>query len=180
MNRFASFTCAIALSLVSGQTAIAGPAFSPPRINFAGAGGNQTQRFGTFVVPDRDTSLFVADSGLTRYDLHVAKMIEIAHFEWCTQRPRFDGVYYNFDADNGKIFMGKLYISCSRAKEAVTRFGTGRPERTVILDRGNPSTVSIPTLNVQGKNAPEFRRLVRSIKPECLNSPKLCPGDRNR
>lgn len=179
MNRFASLTSAIAFSLMCSQIAIAGPAFSPPRINFAGAGGNSTQRYGTFTVPDRDTSLGVDRSGLTRYDLHVAKMIEVAHFQWCTQRPKFDGVYYNFDADNGKIFMGQLYISCSRAKDAVTRFGTGRPERTVILDRGNPSTVSIPTLNIQGKNVPEFRRLVRSIKPECIDSLKLCPGDRN-
>lgn len=166
----------IALSIFS-TPAIARPALFNYRVNFAGAGGNFTQRYGSFVVPDRDTSVAIAQSGLTRYDVHVAKMIEITHFQWCTPRSNYDGVFYTYDADNGKIFMGQLYISCAVAKDAITRFGTGKPERTVIFDRGNPSTVSIPVLDVQGKKVPEFRKLVRSIKPECVE--KLCPGDRN-
>ncbi|MGB5962659.1 MAG: hypothetical protein WBG73_18615 [Coleofasciculaceae cyanobacterium] len=146
------------------------------RISFAGAGGNFTQRYGIFVVPDQDTSLSAYGGALSRYDVHIAKMIEITHFEWCEPRPNYQGVYYSYEANNGKVFMGQLYISCAMAQNAVKTFGLGRPESTVIYDRDRSSTVSIPVLDLNGRKIPEFKRLVQSIRPQCID--KLCPGDR--
>jgi len=168
--------------LLESNAAIARTPPSILRINFAGVGGDNTHRYGTFVVPDRDTSVSADGGSLTRYDIHVAKMIEITHFQWCTPREGYAGVYYNYEANNGRVFMGKLFISCALAKETVERFGTEpKDERTELLDRGNPYTVSVPVLDLKGSKAKPFKKLVQSIKPECLDQSvgKLCPGDRS-
>lgn len=178
LNRFISVTALTIMATLLGSAVKAETAVPITRISFAGAGGNFSQRYGTFVVPDKDTSVSAYGGALTRYDVHVAKMIEITHFQWCEQRPNYQGVFYNYDADNGKVFMGKLYISCAVAKNAVNTFGVGRPESTVIYDRDNASTVSIPVLDLNGKKIPEFKQLVQSIRPQCID--KLCPGDRNQ
>lgn len=175
LNRFISIAaCTILATVLGSKAVIAETAVPITRISFAGAGGNFSQRYGTFVVPDKDTSLPAYGGALTRYDVHVAKMIEITHFEWCQKRPNYQGVYYSYEANNG-IFMGQLYISCDLAKNAVDTFGLGRPESTVIYDRDRPSTVSIPVLDLNGRKIPQFQRLVQSIRPQCID--KLCPGD---
>ncbi len=179
LNRFISVAALTIMATLLGSTwATAETAVPITRISFAGAGGNFTQRYGTFIVPDKDTSVSAYGGALSRYDVHIAKMIEITHFQWCQTRPNYRGVYYNYDADNGKVFMGQIYISCTTAKNAVNSFGVGRPESTVIYDRDNPSTASIPVLDLNGRKIPEFKQLVQSIRPQCID--KLCPGDRNR
>lgn len=179
LNRFISLAALTTMTTLLGSYAVtAGTAVPITRISFAGAGGNFNERYGTFIVPDKDTSVSAYGGALSRYDVHIAKMIEITHFQWCEQRENYKGVSYNYNADNGKVFMGKIYISCNLAKKAVQTFGVGRPESTVIYDRDNPSTVLIPVLDLNGRKIAQFQRLVQSIRPQCID--KLCPGDRNQ
>lgn len=179
MKRFFSFAAFTMMATLLGSSiVIAETAVPITRITFAGAGGSFTERYGTFIVPDKDTSVSAYGGALSRYDVHIAKMIEITHFRWCEPRPNYKGVYYNYNADNGKVFMGEFYISCDLAKNAVKSFGVGRPESTLIYDQNHPSTNSIPVLDLNGKKIAQFQRLVQSIRPRCID--KLCPGDRNR
>jgi hypothetical protein len=174
-----SIVLALLSSLIAAP-ALAGTAVPINRIDFAGAGGNFYERYGTFEVPDRDTSRPAYGGGrLTRYDVHIAKMIEVTHHYWCLKRNDYKGVFYDYNADNGKVFMGKIYISCDLAARAYEAFGAGRAEATDIYNRGNgPESVSIPVLDLNGEKIAKFQTLVDSIKPQCVNG--VCPGDRNR
>jgi hypothetical protein len=161
------------MALVHGN-AIAGTAVPITRISFAGAGGDFRHRYGTFTVPDQDTSRSAYGGALRRYDVHISKMIEITHFQWCQNRTHYEGVYYHYEAANGKVFMGQIYISCAIAQRAVSTFGIGRSESTVIYDRDRPSTVSIPVLDLNGPKIAQFQQLVQAIRPQCAQT--LCPG----
>jgi hypothetical protein len=167
----------LALVTAAAMPSIADTALPITKINFAGAGGIQDQRYGTFVVPDRDTSQSAYGGQLSRYDVHLAKMIEVAQSQWC-DRPNYKGVHYNYFADDGKVFMGKFYISCRFAKTTVQMFGLGLGESTVIHDRDNARTVSIPVLKLTGKDQiRRFKIRIDQLKPGCLD--KMCPGDRS-
>lgn len=169
------FLTTLALLATSAIPAIANTALPITKISFAGAGGIQDERFGTFVVPDSDTSQSAYGGLLSRYDVHLAKMIEVAHSQWC-DRPNYKGVHYNYFADGGNVFMGKFYISCSFAKEAAQSFGLGKGESTVIYDRDRPYTVSIPVLGLTERaQIRRFQRRIGQLKPACLD--ELCPGD---
>ena len=176
----AVFTAILALptTLLNISKATAETAVPITRISFAGAGGDFTHRYGTFVVPDKDTSVSAYGGSLRRYDVHIAKMIEITHFQWCEHQENYQGVFYHYDADNGKVFMGEIYISCAMAKDAVNTFGVGRPEQTVIYNRDMAFTVSIPVLDLNGQKIAQFLELVQSIRPQCVD--QLCPGDRDQ
>lgn len=146
------------------------------RIDFAGAGGDFQHRTGTFVVPDRDTTVSAYGGSLRRYDVHIAKMIEITAAVWCTQSKDYQGVYWNYEAENGNRFMGEYYISCTTARQIVQAYGLGRPEKTFIYHRGQgPETVNIPVLNLYGNKIPRFLKFVQTLKPKCVDT--LCPGD---
>jgi hypothetical protein len=67
---------------------------------------------------------------------------------------------YNYYADNGKIFMGRIYISCDQAAKAFKEFGQGRAETTAIYHRGNgPEKVEIPVLDLNGNKIPGSSRI---------------------
>ena len=144
------FLTTLALVTATVMPSIANTAVTITKINFAGAGGIQDERYGTFVVPDRDISESAYGGPLRRYDVHLAKMIEVAQSQWF-DRPNYKGVHYNYYADRGKVFMGKFYISCRFAKETVQRFGLGQGESTVIQNRGHAETFSIPALKLTEK-----------------------------
>lgn len=178
MAKIATFVSAVLLSGLSlgglATTASAGTEVPITYINVAGAGGDFQHRWATFVVPDRDTTASAYGGSLRRYEVHIAKMIEITADQWC-QRPNFEGVYWNYQAENGNLFMGQYYISCAAARNAVRVYGVGKPERTVIHQRGNPQVVNIPVLNVYGEKVPQFMQYVQTLKPRCIEN--LCPGD---
>ena len=71
------------LILTGATVATAGTEVPITRIDFAGAGGDFHQRQGTFVVPDRDTTVSAYGGSLRRYDVHIAKMIEVTAAVWC-------------------------------------------------------------------------------------------------
>jgi hypothetical protein len=166
----------LSMALVGGGDVIAGTSVPITRISFAGAGGDFSHRYGTFTVPDKDTSRSAYGGTLRRYDVHISKMIEIAHFQWCQTRTPYQGVYYSYESGNGKVFMGQIYISCATAKNAINTFGVGRPEPTIIFDRDRPNTINIPVLDLNGSKIAKFKRFVQSIQPQCVN--RRCPGDR--
>lgn len=164
------------LALVPLQPAQAGTEVPITRINFAGAGGDFKHRAGTFVVPDLDTSISAYGGKLRRYDVHLAKMIEITYDQWCKPNPGYEGVYWNYQAENGNRFMGQFYISCTTARKAVQTYGLGRPERTFIYHRGQgPERVEIPVLDLNGNKIPHFQQFVQTLRPQCIDT--LCPGN---
>jgi hypothetical protein len=65
--------CSLSLSTFA-LYATAGTEVPITRIDFAGAGGDFQHRTGTFVVPDRDTTLSAYGGSLRRYEVHIAKM----------------------------------------------------------------------------------------------------------
>jgi serine/threonine-protein kinase len=146
-------------------------------INFAGAGGDFSSRTATFRVPDQTTTKLVR-YGLRLYELHLAKMIEVTN-NFCQDRDSNYVIYWNYEAADGKVFMGQYNLTCKFAQETLKRFGTTSPETLTINYRGRPSTAAIIPLNLHSKNARDFATLVQSIKPNCLETtPKICPGDR--
>ncbi|MBD2326151.1 hypothetical protein [Alkalinema sp. FACHB-956] len=138
------------------------------RISFNSAAGDFTHRTAIFTVPDRDTTVSAYGGKLRRYDVHIAKMIEITHTQWCSDRPKFEGVYWNYRADDGNIEMGKFYVTCKLAKQMVSAYGLGRSERTVMYF--NPGdvkdTADIPVLNLNGDKIPKFIQWVKNFKPQ--------------
>ncbi len=171
-----TLSIALVATLAAITPAFAGTAVPINRIDFAGAGGDFKHRYGTFEVPDPDTSVSAYGGKLTRYDVHIAKMIEVAQYQWCLPREGYEGVYFNYEADNGKVFMGKFYISCAMADRAFSEFGAGREESTAIYHRGKgPETVAIPVLDLNGPKIAKFQKLVDSLKPECAGT--VCPGE---
>ncbi|SRR5579883_338199 len=176
--RSVTFAAIALCSVVALPTGIARAGTEVPitRIDFAGAGGDFTHRTGTFVVPDRDTTVSAYGGLLRRYDVHIAKMIEVTNAVWCAQSADYQGVYWNYEAESGDRFMGQFYISCTTACQIVQAYGRGRPERTAIYHRGEgPEITFIPVLNLQGDKVPRFLKFVQTLKPKCIDN--LCPGD---
>jgi hypothetical protein len=146
-------------------------------IGIAGAGGDFSSRTATFRVPDKQTTKLVK-YGLRLYDLHLAKMIEIAN-NYCQDRESNYVIHWNYEAEGGKIYMGKYNLTCQFAKNTMKKFGTAAPETVTIDYAGNSQNVKITPLNLNSKNAKQFASLVQSIKPTCIEgTPKICPGDR--
>ena len=167
--------CSLSLSTFALH-ATAGTEVPITRIDFAGAGGDFQHRTGTFVVPDRDTTVSAYGGSLRRYDVHIAKMIEVTATVWCARSPNYQGVYWNYEAENGNRFMGEYYISCTTARQITQAYGLGRPEKTFIYHRGQgPETVNIPVLNLNGNKIPRFLKFVQTLKPKCIDN--LCPGN---
>jgi hypothetical protein len=183
MNRFRLFSGFLAANL--GAIAFMPAAFSQTavpitRINVARAGGDPNHRWVTFVVPDKDTSRSAYGGKLSRYDVHIAKMIELTAHDFCRSASS-RGAYFNYEADNGRVFMGKLFFSCSTAKSAFKRYGSGKSEQTIVQYAGNPETLNVPTLDLQGDKIQHFQKhTVKQVEPMCIEpgGKKLCPGDR--
>lgn len=146
-------------------------------IGIAGAGGDFSSRTATFRVPDKSTTKLVK-YGLRLYDVHLAKMIEVSN-NYCQDRESNYVIHWNYEAEGGKIYMGKYNLTCQFAKNTMKKFGTSAPENVTIDYAGNSESVKITPLNLNSNNAKEFASLVQSIKPTCIESkPRICPGDR--
>jgi hypothetical protein len=86
-------------------------------INFAGAGGDFSSRTATFRVPDQTTTKLVR-YGLRLYELHLAKMIEVTN-NFCQDRDSNYVIYWNYEAADGKVFMGQYNLTCQFAQETL-------------------------------------------------------------
>jgi hypothetical protein len=181
MNRSKLFALGVMASVLTiAPSSLAQTALPITRINVARAGGDTFHRWVTFVVPDKDTSASAYGGALSRYDVHIAKMIELTAHEFCNHQSR-RGAYFNYEADNGRIFMGKIFVSCGTARSAIETYGVGKAEKTIVQYAGNPEPVNVPVLDLRGAKIRTFQRTtVKNLTPECIETggKKICPGDR--
>ncbi|MFM7446978.1 MAG: hypothetical protein ACKO24_00065 [Leptolyngbyaceae cyanobacterium] len=145
-------------------------------INFAGAKGNFSARQATFRVPDR-TPTTPVKNGLRSYEIHLAGMIEVTHWFCRYQKPDYT-LYWHYEANNGKIFMGQYALSCQTARQIAATIGLGPTERVTLHNQGRVNQAMIPSLNLTGRNRWRFQAIVAQLKPECSETtPPVCPGD---
>jgi len=145
-------------------------------INFAGAKGNVSARQATFRVPDRSPTT-PAKNGLRSYEIDLAKMIEVTHWFCRYQKPAYT-LYWHYEANNGKTFMGQYTLSCQTARQIVATIGLGPTERVAIHNQGRVNQAMIASLNLTGRNRWRFQAIVVQLKPECSETtPPVCPGD---
>lgn len=148
-------------------------------ISFANAGGVFDSRQASFRVPEK-TTINQVKYGLRLYDVHIAKMIEVSNYFCNLQKadPKYI-VYWNYEVEDGNLFMGKYSFTCQFAKDTLKKFGTAGQENVNLDFAGNAETAKIAPFNFNDKNAKDFAKLVQTIKPECIEvTPKICPGDR--
>ncbi|WP_017306180.1 hypothetical protein [Spirulina subsalsa] len=156
---------------------------SPPvgSLLVAGQGGDFNHRTLTLTVPQSDTSSSIRGGAARWYDLHLATMVALTADYYCNHQST-RGVYFNYRADGGDVFMGQVFISCPEARSIMDRFGR-EEEAWVTLDRpdvdGDSIHYEIP--NFTDTKAREFQRtIVRQLTPDCIESggKQFCPGDR--
>lgn len=146
-------------------------------INFAGAGGHSTIRAATLRASEATTTTEIQGQ-LRLYDAHIARMIEATQ-AFCQEqnRPPSFTVHWNYEAEDGKIFMGRFPLTCEFANNTFQSFGSGKQERVVVHHRGNAQAQMIETLNLQGEKLTDFLTIVDHLKPQCIEGGS-CPGDR--
>lgn len=158
-------------------TVMAMPQLDAYEVNVAGAGGDFNSRTATFRVPDRTTTTSIGD-GLRLYEAHIGKMIELTN-HFCQDREPKYIIYWNYEADEGRVFMGEFPLSCQFARETVQTFGMGATETVTINIRDTPIQETITTLSLDKTNSQPFVTLVQTLVPQCIDTvPKICPGDR--
>lgn len=177
MTKSVSVLSAVSLVLLSTVMAQALPVANT-RISIAGAGGDFTGRYATLSTTDKTTTK-KGQYGLSTYDLHIAKMIEVSG-NYCQDRPQDYVMRWNYSAADGAIFMGEYTIPCTLAKSTLKKFGTKGTETLAIDYAGNEEATKIPVLNLTQSNAAEFAKFAKSLKPACIETSgkKICPGDR--
>ncbi len=176
MNHKNSIALSLLVSLGFNLQAIAIPVPNA-YINFAGAGGDFNSRTATFQVSDRTTTTSIGKS-FRLYEAHLAKMVELT-YNFCQDRESNYIIYWNYEADAGKVFMGEFPLSCQFARETFQTFGTGENEVVTVNYRDNPIQETIATLAVDENNSKQFASLIQTLKPQCIDTtPKICPGDR--
>jgi hypothetical protein len=169
-----SLSCTSIFSFAASVTAIP---VSNAYINFAGAGGDFSGRSGTFRASEATTTTPVTD-GLRLYEVHLAKMLEVS-VNFCKDREPNYKFTWNYEADQGKVYMGEYSWTCQFALDTLKKFGSSGTEEITIHYVDNPKKETISALNITGKNAKEFIDLVKTLKPQCIDyTPKICPGDR--
>jgi hypothetical protein len=177
-NRSSLAVFAGSIALLGGVAIARANLVPNANINFAGAGGDFNNRTVTMQVPESST-VETLDNGLRLYDAHIARMIEVTEY-WCheTDRAANYTIFWNYEADSGKIFMGEYPITCQFADSTFTTFGSSQTEKITIHHRGNPTTVTIPTLDLNGSTAEHFINLSLSIEPQCIEvgRDRICPG----
>lgn len=178
LNKFllgiSSFSLASVSSFLNPAMAIPVP---NAYISFAGAGGDFTSRTATFRAPE-STATQPVENGLRLYDVHLAKMIEVSE-NYCKDRESSYLIHWNYEVDQGKIFMGEFSWSCQLARDTFKKFGTAGTEKVTIHHRDEPVSETISVLNINSNNAKEFLSFVQTLKPKCIEmTPKICPGDR--
>ncbi len=146
-------------------------------INIAGAGGDFNGRTATFTASEKTTTTPVKD-GLRLYEVHLAKMLEVSEL-FCRDREPNYKFTWNYQAEEGKVYMGEYSWTCQFARDTLKKFGSSGKETITIHYVDNPKQETISALNITGKNAQNFINLVKTLKPQCINyTPKICPGDR--
>nr|WP_290221923.1 hypothetical protein [Trichocoleus desertorum] len=125
------------------------------------------QARGIFIVPDRNTTRSAYGGDLRLYDVHLAKMFEVANLYCATND--WQSVEWNYFAGNGEINMGRFVMGCNLVRDIVRAYGLGRQEQTVIsFGYGNGSaqeTRNLPVLNITGDKIPKFVNFAKRFQP---------------
>lgn len=158
--------CALLGAGAIAQPAIANTEVPISSIRFVGAqqGG---QARGIFIVPDGDTTRSAYGGKLSRYDVHISKMLEVANV-YCSSG-NWNSVEWHYFAGDGDINMGRFLMSCNLVRDIHIAYGTGRPERTVVrYGYGDDSATEeryLPVLNLNGDKIPKFQSFVQRFTP---------------
>ena len=161
-------------SLLISTLLVAGVAASLPAIaqtevpitNITFIGMYDGVRIAQLIVPDRDTTRSAYGGRLRRYDVHIAKMFELTHYE-CQDRDRnWSRVMWHYKAGGGDIDMGNFEISCSMAAGARNAYGLGKPEATPVTYYRARATVNVPILNITGGKVATWMNFTKNFRPE--------------
>ncbi len=115
-------------------------------------------------TPNSDTTKAFDGGRLRIYDVHIAKMVEITHYQCNNTRSSQDRTWFYSANDTN---MGRFQISCKLAQDLATAYGMGRGEPTAIFmaEIEEPSTIRIPTLNIKGEKVEAWMRFTQNFKP---------------
>ena len=116
----------------------------------------------TITVPDEDTTVPAYGGRLRKYDVHIAKMVEITSLS-CKQSPRSRTLSWTYYADNGSANMGTFALSCGLVWDLFEAYGTGKPEATEFVD--SEGVTMVPTLNITGGKVDKWIRFTNNFKP---------------
>ncbi|MCT7974071.1 hypothetical protein [Laspinema olomoucense] len=169
LNSFLPLKPRQALSMVSTtpqntrQTLLAQTEVPITRITFMSAG------VGVLIVPNSDTTQSAYGGELRLYDVHLAKMFEITHFECNRPYGGMAGnqrIMWRYEAGDGDIKMGAFDISCRLASQIAREYGLGRTETTNMTYYRARATEEIPILNITGDKIPRWINFLQSFHPE--------------
>lgn len=157
-----------ALSLIS-KTPIKAQSTAVPITNII----FPTANIGEFVVPDSNPKNVSAYGGrLTRYDVHVAKMFEITHYE-CRKQAESRGlqkITWRYYAANKQRSIGAFEISCSQANIIASEYGfLSNPEPTEILYYRARAVVDIPVFAITGEKVDSWLGFLNRFRPEGMD-----------
>ncbi|MEM9817913.1 MAG: hypothetical protein AAF827_16120 [Cyanobacteria bacterium P01_D01_bin.6] len=133
----------------------------------------------TLTVPDQDTTHSAYGGRLRRYDVHVAKMIEVSH-HYCQQDDAIEGFRWDYEAANGNVYMGRFEINCELTQTIVTAYGPQRTEQTAVSfvniqpdeTRENPYARDdeIPVLSIDtNAKIQRWRQYVQTVRPRFVS-----------
>lgn len=116
-------------------------------------------------TPVADTTESFSGGTLRVYDVHIAKMVEITHYQCNNSGSRADRTWFYFA--NKDENMGQFRISCDLAKDLAIAYGMGKAEATAIFmaEIEEPSTKRIPTLNITGGKVKTWMKFTQNFKP---------------
>jgi hypothetical protein len=114
--------------------------------------------------PASDTTLPAYGGRLRLYDVHIAKMFEMSHFDCQSANYKSDYTFrwrYLAGSNSNKTNMGEFHISCKLAGNIAAAYGLGKPEYTPTSGR----LQMVPTLKITGAKVDKWMRFTASFKP---------------
>jgi hypothetical protein len=136
--------------------------------------GDGEQVFG-LTVPDRDTTASAYGGKLRRYDVHIAKMVEVTSY-FCGEDSGQTVYRWQYYAGEGALPMGNFDISCRLANDLVTAYSfMPRVEATVITYYGETPdgsarapyslTQEIPVLGITSGKVDRWMEFTQRFQP---------------
>jgi serine/threonine-protein kinase len=123
----------------------------------------------SLTVPNYDTTRPAYGGRLRLYDVHLAKMFEVTHFECNRSQGGMvsDGrIMWRYYAGDGEVNMGAFDISCRLANQIVREYGLGQTEATRMVYYRAPVTENVPILDITGDKVPRWIDFSVSFRPE--------------
>jgi hypothetical protein len=114
--------------------------------------------------PASDTTLAAYGGRLRLYDVHIAKMFEMSHYDCKSASYKGDYTFrwvYLAGSGGNKTNMGEFHISCNLANDIAAAYGLGKAEYTPTS--GRPQMV--PTLKITGGKIDKWIRFTNNFKP---------------